>query len=144
VRPVKQTQFYPGVKDAETGNCFAACIASILELDISEVPNFAAIPGDEWWTDFIQFMVDRGLQPIYWERPEGMPASEWAPPELPGCYTILTGMGGRGVRHSCVGLSNEVVHDPLPEGDGKIELDEMIAFVAADPAQYAKREAASA
>ena len=43
VKPVYQTQF-----GMPNGNCFAACVASILELKIEDIPNFCAI-GDENW-----------------------------------------------------------------------------------------------
>lgn len=41
MKPVFQT-----VLDRQKGNCLSAAIASILEIDISEVPNFEVLNGD--------------------------------------------------------------------------------------------------
>lgn len=59
--PVYQDRF--GARD---GNCFAACIASLLDLPLSEVPNFAAAgdADDWWWYAAICWLAERG----WWVR----------------------------------------------------------------------------
>lgn len=43
MKEIYQTNFgYPG------GNCFAACIASIFECEISDIPNFTDLNDDNW------------------------------------------------------------------------------------------------
>jgi hypothetical protein len=53
--PVKQTVFtVPG------GDCFAACVASILEVPLEEVPNFCA-GGADWLFEANRWLGTRGL-----------------------------------------------------------------------------------
>jgi predicted subunit of tRNA(5-methylaminomethyl-2-thiouridylate) methyltransferase len=54
MKPVKQTIFGLG------GNCFAASIASILELPVEEVPNFMAIETADYWTPMREWLRQRG------------------------------------------------------------------------------------
>lgn len=42
MKPVDQTILNP-----DTGNCFSACLASIIELELEEVPNFLEIAGGD-------------------------------------------------------------------------------------------------
>ena len=42
MKPVDQT-----ILTAPGGNCFAACVASILELPLADVPNFCS--EERWW-----------------------------------------------------------------------------------------------
>src|SRR5260370_22421604 len=44
----------------EEGNCFAACVASILEMSLVEVPNFCAVDNG-WWAAFQAWLAERGL-----------------------------------------------------------------------------------
>ena len=57
--PVTQTEFNAG-----TGNCFAACVASILGLSVAEVPNFCQVdqPGEQTWLErFADWLESRGM-----------------------------------------------------------------------------------
>lgn len=48
MKPIFQTKLHvPGVQD---GNCFAAAIASLFEVDLEEVPSFVEFQGPlAWW-----------------------------------------------------------------------------------------------
>src|ERR1051325_5153699 len=53
------------------GNCFAACVASILELRIDDVPNFKQ-PADhsqEWWFQWQRWLEVRNLAFVGWPNP---------------------------------------------------------------------------
>jgi hypothetical protein len=59
VKPVDQTTF-----GAPGGNCFSACVASLLEIPLSEVPYFM---GDgpieqeyDWFNPFLAWLRERG------------------------------------------------------------------------------------
>lgn len=58
VKPVDQTTFF----SADTrGNCWAACIASILELPITDIPHFVADYGSDWWRQTKLWCEARGF-----------------------------------------------------------------------------------
>lgn len=126
MRPVDQTKFgFPG------GNCFSACVASILELDVEQVPYFMADPVEEWmrrleaWLDSIKC----GLYPVL------VPVSdEW----YPAGYYVLSGQSPRkpedaGALHSVVARGREVVHDPHPSRDGLLTHQDAVLLVPRDP-----------
>ena len=55
--PVKQT-----IVDKDHGDCTRACIASLLELELKEVPNFCESGDDaEAWRRTRNFLEERGL-----------------------------------------------------------------------------------
>jgi hypothetical protein len=104
--PVDQT-----VTDPVLGNCLSACVASILELPIEEVPWFNEDPAT-WWERFGAWCEARGHTPIF------LP---WSTPAPVG-YAIA-GVASRradGVLHAIVCLDGKIVHDPQPRnrGDG--------------------------
>jgi hypothetical protein len=57
MKPVFQTIF-----DSDGGNCLTACIASILELPIDEVPNFAQEHGDNCQNAVEKWLASKGLR----------------------------------------------------------------------------------
>ena len=123
MKPVEQTKFsYPD------GNCFAACVASILELSLDEVPDFR---GDDWFEQWQEWLAARNLYLVYL----GLPGYEsWKPKG----YSIANGLCG-GVRHALVCYDGEVVWNPHPRRDewnGAIE--DVTLFVALDPSRTAR------
>ena len=106
------------------GNCFAACIASILHLDITEVPNFCADGHPDWWSDAQHWLVERG----YFLLDIKYSAVTDAYCEVPnGVYVIIGGKSPRGDwNHAIIGISDKVyghqiwryVHDPYYEANG--------------------------
>jgi hypothetical protein len=127
--PVTQDKF--GGQDAppeESGNCFAACIASILELPLSEVPNFCAY--SDWNTRVNNWLEDYGMFLITIEPKSWYPR----PRQFDDCYSILSGPSGRGLRHCVVGKGEQMVHDPHPSRAGLDHFDQIDLFVNIDPA----------
>ena len=110
MKPVSQSVLHDPDK-GDVGDCFAACLASILEVEIEEVPS----PTDEkeypqWFDPYKEYLVSKGFQPL-WVHLDGC--------VVPG-YTVRSGMAVRGVEHSCVAYNGEVVWDPHPSQDGLI------------------------
>lgn len=87
------------------GNCFAACLASILEISIASVPEF----DDGWgWMDRANdFLSEHG---VFYRR---VPMSS-----KPSGYSTIEGISPRGGLHACVALDGELVWDPHPIEDG--------------------------
>lgn len=119
MKPVDQTIMTP-----PKGNCVAACIASILELPLDEVPNF--IWRDTFWEDLNDWLAKRGLYLV------GIP-TDWV---VRG-YHIIDGKSKSGPwNHVVVGLDGKMVHDPNPKRLGIKGAPEMYwVFVVIDPAK---------
>ena len=100
MRAVDQTTY--GSAD---GNCFSACVASILEIPLEEVPRFMRV---SW--PFLRWLAGRGLSASLYKRVDYIP---------PG-YSIATGPSMRfaGKMHACVALDGIVIHDPHPSREG--------------------------
>lgn len=60
MRRVAQTKF--GEHD---GNCFEACLATILDLDLGDVPNFDGLQGPEDWGRMVLWLLDSSLAAIH-------------------------------------------------------------------------------
>lgn len=106
-------------------NCFSACVASVLELQIEDVPDFMYRDGklnDAWFDEFIE-----------WLRPQGLSAMivvcHEADFPLKDAYYLIGGKAKRGIMHSVVGFNSEIVHDPFPLGSGFSEVVDYIVFV---------------
>lgn len=68
--PVEQTRFGgPDHPAEERGNCFVACLASVLELPLSDLPDVAA--DDSGWNKIDDWLMARGLYMLYLRDMEG-------------------------------------------------------------------------
>ena len=107
MKPQQQTTFGSG-----HGNCFAACIASILEVPLSTVPNFCERKNwreatNDWLTKFGLFYIDVTLP------------DDARDEMIRYCgHHVISGDGPRGLRHAVVGWQGRMVFDPHPEGGG--------------------------
>jgi hypothetical protein len=102
VKPVQQKVLGP-----PGGDCLRACVASILELDIDELPNFH---GDGWWDRWVAWGEARGLDFCCY-APEDLPpeAEYWiAGPDSPRIPDV---------KHAVVVNGGEIVWDPHPDAD---------------------------
>ena len=99
------------------GDCHRACIASILELDIIEVPHFFE-NGDEeglgkFDSDIREWFKKRGMSYLTFGYETDLQTVLNTMKELnPDIYYILGGCSPLGVGHSVVCLNDEIVHDP--------------------------------
>lgn len=131
MKPVMQTTFgFPG------GNCFSACVASLLHLPIEDVPYFMGA-DDKWWDMFLAWLEPRGYYAICFPLR--------ADQALPGYY-VLSGRSPRGTAdadlHSVVARGLKIVHDPSPEprrGE-LLSREDAIVLVPLDPRQCITEE----
>ena len=135
--PVMQTTFGEG-----SGNCYPACLASILEVSLESIPNFCCdTPKDEDWTLRTQeWLRQFGLGVVTIRYEDGMYG-------LPnGALTIATGPSPReGVsRHCVVGRVQiledgrqtiAMLHDPHPSAEFLTELEVCEFLIQLDPSQ---------
>ena len=104
------------VTNFENGDCFSACIASILELPLQIIPNFN-IPSREHFAENVKNWCERQsfiLLDITLENP-GL---------IKDCWSIANGQSPRGTedwhKHSVVWYGNEMAYDPHPDGTGLV------------------------
>jgi hypothetical protein len=115
MKKYKQTVFGDGSDGTEPGNCFATCIAALLELPQEQVPNFVA-SDDNWWADVQDFLLPHGYSLILVD--DGHEENYF----FHTGYCIATGPGPRGPprrhrsglnRHAC----QPVLTIPLGSGE---------------------------
>lgn len=118
MKPVTQTKF-----GGEEGNCLQACLASILEIDIEEIPWFGADAfwvdrKNEWLAQFDLAAIDIDVSSSY--------KGNW---KYLG-YHLINGPSPRGdFWHAVVGKNGRMVHDPHPSGDGLKEERTFTLFI---------------
>ena len=118
--PVSQTEF---CGPHSTGNCWAACIASMLDLPLADVPDLRGKADGEWYDLTVKFLRSKGMTIDIsggrTRRPEG--GFRFAPPPPGEGPLIASGESPRGASggHSIiVDRSGAMLHDPHPSGDG--------------------------
>ena len=106
----------------EYGDCFRACIASLLEMNIQNVPHF--LDGEnpyKWYEELSEWLGNMGL--AYFEYPiseQGI--DKWK--ELfksigVPVYHEICGASPRGnFNHSVIGCNGQVIFDPHPSRSG--------------------------
>lgn len=106
----------------EPGDCYAACVASILELGLADVPHFMDTGPDHGRNNRLWWFALVGFASMYGMFVQSLSLSPGEVIALRG-YSILAGPGPRGHRHVVVGWDGEQVHDPHPSGDGLLSID---------------------
>lgn len=126
---VDQTLF--GGKDDPVevrGNCFPACIASILGISLNDVPHFYQLYHEldmqDQWQKIVQWCHLQGHGIMCWEE---VHMNAFMHASLKGCLVIVSGESPRfkGGMHAVVGRLNgvggyDLVHDPHPSRDGLV------------------------
>lgn len=105
MKPVKQT-----ITELGKGNCFSACLASIFELEIDQVPYDLS---KNWNETYLHWLYDKFGLDYYYLSPKE------AEGYLRG-YSIASGPSPRfdNVTHAVVALDGKIVHDPHPDNTG--------------------------
>lgn len=119
------------------GNCFTACIASILEIPIETIPHFCKGGDESWYQNFIWWLGTVGYTNI---EIHAAVYDGWEPAEGQLCY--LTGKSPRGeFDHCVVGRYSEgkyeEIFDPHPDNNGLDgEIKTIGFFIPLDPVLY--------
>jgi hypothetical protein len=118
VKPVDQTVFGP------RGNCKAACVASVLEVALADVPE---CDGGVWVQRHMDWLAARNLTLLH------IPANGGRF-YVPGCHLLIAKSPRNDGYHCVVVRDGEIVHDPHPERHlGVGEWLTYGLFVALDP-----------
>ena len=118
------------------GNCVSACVASLLNRPLDEVPHFGeeGLALGDTLQDGPNGRVGHGI--AWWAMLLGyMAAAGYAPVELtdvdqaePGELLFVAGMSPRGIMHQVIYRDGELLHDPHPSHDGLVDIREVLAW----------------
>lgn len=124
---VFQSRFHT---ETQSGNCLAACVASLLHLDIDQVPYPTILERDNFSRYLIRLCVY--LATIGWTIVE-WPVNSDQPWVGDACAELLWIAGGpssRGIAwHSVVMSGANLAHDPHPNGEGLTTVEVMTLLV---------------
>jgi len=114
------------------GDCWRACVASVLEISLGKVPHFAGNGKEDQGDptkEYLRFMAKHGFLVMSMHMPVGknglvnhpVPADDEHP------YYFIIGKSPRfkDVDHICVGYQQGLIHDPHPDKTG---LDSISVF----------------
>ncbi len=119
VIPVIQTRL--DAPPRVNGNCLRACLATLLEIGIDEMPAFEDAPTDAHrWQDLTGWLLERGFVLFEIRCP------------FPGLH-MVGGPSPRGAAHMVVFDGDRMTHDPHPEGGGLVSIDDRFVLVPVDP-----------
>lgn len=136
--PITQTKVVVNNSKGEMvvrGNCYAAAIASILELPITDVPNVETlyhIEGSLWYEVMSAFIKSQGYElsndgrfKVFHNEQFGVEDNTRSQylSECSGKYYIASGRSVRGVHHCVIYKDGIMVHDPHPTREGLLNIE---------------------
>jgi len=127
------------VDQRKSDDCYAACLASILEVPYEEVPDLSGYgvshdPNGGWVKVIRDWLGGYGLAVIQFEHTTDT--------VLPGWQVMIGKSPHCGWNHAVVAYEGEMVHDPHKSRAGVLPLYEngnvaFEYFIVIDPAKYA-------
>jgi hypothetical protein len=115
------------------GNCFATCLACILELDVATVPNFCFENGDDWFNAANAWLTERFHLRMIMLKWDSRASAKYG---LGDALCIAGGPAERGFAHAVVWKNGKLLHDPHPDSTGLIgDPEDYIVFLATDPSK---------
>jgi hypothetical protein len=104
---VTQTKF------PQRGNCFRACVATLISLGIDEIPPFEEQSENTW------------LEAKLWLLTQGFTLRNYHKDFAPNGYSIATGQSPRNpnIDHAVVALNGKQYFDPHPDRSGLVSID---------------------
>ena len=103
MRPIKQT-----IEGEYVGNCFQAAIASILDLELLDVPHFCVNGNPKWHSDLKVWCVGRDLALFHTDVDD---ESVKLTKRHPDVHYLVAGKSGD-IWHTVIGNQGELVFDP--------------------------------
>lgn len=107
-------------KFGEKGNCWVACVASLLGIGIEDVPEFdkwAAERNTHWYILFEAWLLkEHNFHPMIIHHHVPVPH-------------IVGGTSPRGISHSVIYEGAKLIHDPYPDGGGVKDIEEYFVFI---------------
>jgi hypothetical protein len=107
MKKIDQTLFGEGV-----GNCLPACLATVMNVNVKNIPNFCVDYGDHWFFFLQRWLRGYDKAAMYFNVPPGG-FEMFADPSYSDIYWIGCGPTDRG-NHCCVYKGSNLYHDPNP------------------------------
>jgi hypothetical protein len=115
------------------GNCVAACVATLLDIPLEQVPHFVEFgialgdsddvhdisAGNNWWSMLLGFMAGKGLWPVHLDSLDHAERGE---------VVFVAGKSPRGVTHQVLYRDGELWHDPHPSRAGVLTIESIEAW----------------
>jgi hypothetical protein len=98
----------------ETGNCLQACVASMLEVSLDQVPNFAKY-GECWFVRLREYLRYWGLDGLYVSYPQEEQLQQMVP-QVTAIAIIPVKDAGENDYHAVITNHTQIIHDPNPNG----------------------------
>lgn len=103
------------------GDCFRACIASLLEMEAHEVPHFFGLAPNtnDAWLIADKFLEAHGLATAFIYFDGKLPIEHVLTTMAvtnPNIYYMLAGKSRNMTGHIVIGLNDAIVHDPSGNG----------------------------
>lgn len=131
-RWLNQTEF-ADPKHPNKGNCTEACVASLLNIPLSEVSPF--FPAAEYhdvdsfthmfWSNVRNFLRLRGW--TLFHQMGNLPRTD--------TIALVVGKSCRGFNHACLAKGGIIIHDPHPGRSGIEQIDHTYFLLPMDPVQ---------
>ncbi len=103
------------------GDCMRACVASLLDLNIENVPHFFESGNpSEFNATLAAFLKSQGLAELN-VRWRDMFDHDYVFRGVKGVYHLIAGRTKGGAWHAVVGKDGRMVHDPHPKRLGVLE-----------------------
>ncbi len=124
--PIEQTKFH--VPNEVTGNCMAACVASIFELELEDVPTFEDTDPQELLLR--KWCESQGIELVRFDREYCF-----------NSFYLAVGPSPRNKSMHMVVMQNGICqHDPHPDGNGITAVHYMYIFIPKNPAKLVSHD----
>ena len=125
--PTKQTILHDP-ENGKHGNCLTAVLASLLHMDIEDIPVFA--DEETWVKDLNTWLRRYGLAYVMMSNAKFLEDHG-----ITGVWHEVSGNTSRfsDVVHACVARDGEIVFDPHPDGTGLSKIDLHGFFIVLEP-----------
>jgi|GEM_PF-827209 hypothetical protein len=105
--------------EKENGDCFRACVATLLGLTLEQVPHFCRKGNDgNWFNEFQEWLKARGW--TCFSVSSGDPDGWFMSVAMSDAVYLLAGPSPRfeGELHQVLARGGEIIHDPHPDNTG--------------------------
>lgn len=143
--PITQTKFGDPEGPAEdVGNCWAACIASTLEIPLEDVPDgLRTETKEEAWDTYQRFLATFNLRAVSLDATEQTP--EWIDHWINSFGDTILQIIGDSPRgpwaHGVIYQKGRLLHDPHPDRTDVKKITYVEFWVVIDPSKPSGRRA---
>jgi hypothetical protein len=115
-------------KYGEEGNCFAACIASLFEVEIADIPFLADYKN---WDEYLSVLnsILRNKFEVILLHGEFKDWEDYLKENYIDSYYIVSGDSNKGLEHAVIYKNGELFHNPNNLGTEIINIKHVYVFL---------------